>query len=466
MANRRHHYSCRCNDCVRQRNARRQRDAARYAADGNPLPGGAMWYEVETPGGHPVRYVDERGMAGLTQGGEQTQARGDAAQQTDSDPPDAVDKDDARDLEQSAHENERPASPAQQRDDCEQELQLQEFRRQQEERQRDWERRRDQLRTEPATSEPDATKEPGSDAMEPPSSDDDVPAPAEPTEPDAPIPSTTPGRKARRNLLAPLIVSFLTLTVVVGIGLLAAYVVLSSSSETTASAVVEPTRDLEATIAAAVAAVIVPTPTTSSPMDQPEGVVQSHQQHQGTANEAPTVSAAIGDMTIVNEVDIREVSLSGVFDDPEGDALTVTTASSDETIALVSVATDGSNLTLSGVAEGTATVTVTAEDSDGNRVSDAFAVTVTAAQQEQQHEEEERDYSALIAQIYEWRNDPNGVNNPSHIKRWDRTLLAFGETVSPSTLTPMTAAEAEEMAKKYQPARWNPVVEALREIEP
>lgn len=117
MAIRKHHYACRCNDCVRQRNARRRRDAARYAADGNPLPSGAMWYEIETPGGHPVRYEDERGIDGLSQGGEQTQARGEAAPETDSSPPDAVDKDDAQDREQSAHENERPTSPTQQRDD-------------------------------------------------------------------------------------------------------------------------------------------------------------------------------------------------------------------------------------------------------------------------------------------------------------------------------------------------------------
>ena len=42
----------------------------------------------------------------------------------------------------------------------------------------------------------------------------------------------------------------------------------------------------------------------------------------------------------------------------------------------MSVASDGSKLTLSGVAEGTATVTATARDADGNTVSDAFDVTV------------------------------------------------------------------------------------------
>ena len=389
-------------------------------------------------------------------------------QETDLQRPDITDKNDVETYGVTARTTERPDPPLHHpRDDMEreQEQQLQEFLHRQEERQRDWERRLEQLRAENAAHESYGNVEAGVSATELPSADDGVLGYSGQAQPDGPIPITASRSKSRRGLLAPLIVSFLTLAIVVGIGVVVAYVVLSSPSETPAPVVVEPTRDLEATITAAVAAVIVPTPTTSLPVDQPEGGVPSHQQYRGTSNEAPTVSAAIGDITIVNEVGSRQVSLSGVFDGPEGDVLTITTASSDETIAMVSVATDGSNLTLNGVAEGTATITVTAQDSDGNTVSDAFAVTVTAAQQEQQHEEEEKDYSALIAQIYEWRNDPNGVNNPSHIKRWDRTLLAFGETVSPSSLTPMTAAEAAEMAKKYQPARWNPVVEALREIE-
>ncbi len=119
--------------------------------------------------------------------------------------------------------------------------------------------------------------------MEPPSDGDDGPVPGEPAEPAAPIPDTTTRQNSRRNFLAPLIVAFLTLTIVAGIGLLVAYVVLSSSSETPAPAVVEPTRDLEATIAAVVAAVIVPTPTISSPAEQPEA---------GNASNATPVATA------------------------------------------------------------------------------------------------------------------------------------------------------------------------------
>ena len=94
---------------------------------------------------------------------------------------------------------------------------------------------------------------------------------------------------------------------------------------------------------------------------------------------APTVALAIGDVSLEANA-TQDVSLSGVFSDADGDALTITAGSSDDAVATVVVSADQSTLTLTGVAEGTVTVTVTAEDADGNRVSDAFEVTVTAPQ--------------------------------------------------------------------------------------
>ena len=114
----------------------------------------------------------------------------------------------------------------------------------------------------------------------------------------------------------------------------------------------------------------------------------------------------------------------------------------------VSVASDGSKLTLTGVAEGTATVTVTARASDGNEVSDDFDVTVAAARQP------EKDYSDLIAQMKEWRNDPNHVSSKEHTDRRDRALLAFGETVADTSLTPMTVAEAQTYVDRGGIAGW------------
>ena len=145
-------------------------------------------------------------------------------------------------------------------------------------------------------------------------------------------------------------------------------------------------------------------------------------------------------------------SLSGVFRDADGDALTVTAASSDDAIATVSVASNGSKLTLAGVSEGTTTITVTSEDSDGNRVSDAFEVEVV------------RRFASLIPQMYEWRNDPKSVDNKEHTDRWDRALLTFGETVADTSLTPMTAAEAQDYADKGW-SRWVEVAKALRDLE-
>ena len=104
-----------------------------------------------------------------------------------------------------------------------------------------------------------------------------------------------------------------------------------------------------------------------------------------TVKAAPVVVSALADVSGLEEGATQDVSLSGVFSDADGDTLTITAASSDETIVTVSVASGGSKLTLTGVAEGTTTITVTAQDSDGNRVSDAFEVEV-----EQEEEEKEQ----------------------------------------------------------------------------
>ena len=73
-------------------------------------------------------------------------------------------------------------------------------------------------------------------------------------------------------------------------------------------------------------------------------------------------------------------------------------------------------------------------------------------------------YAALIAQMREWRNDPQWVHTKAHTDRWDRALLALGETVSDTSLTPMTAAEAQGYADQGW-ERWVEVAQALRELE-
>ena len=267
------------------------------------------------------------------------------------------------------------------------------------------------------------------------------------------------------------------------------------------------------------------------------------QQQDPPPNQSPTVSSALGDATVVNESGTKEVSLSGAFDDPDGDELTITAGSSDDGIATVSVASDYSTLTVNAQARGTATITVTADDGNGGTVADTFTVTVKAAPEVAQPLADvtgleagaAQDISlsgvfrdadgdsltitavssddalvgafvfrntltiaalaegtetitvtaqdadgnlvsdafevsvvkkdaALIAQMYQWRNDPEWVDHKEHTDRWDRALLAFGETVADTSLTPMSASEAQELADKGW-NRWVEVAEALRDIE-
>ena len=110
-----------------------------------------------------------------------------------------------------------------------------------------------------------------------------------------------------------------------------------------------------------------------------------------TVKSAPVVSSPIGDINELEAEASREISLSGVFSDPDGDALQVSVTTSDRAIVNISTALDGATLsatavTVIGVAEGRATITVTAQDSDGNRVSDTFDVTVPAAEAAQQQQ--------------------------------------------------------------------------------
>ena len=101
-----------------------------------------------------------------------------------------------------------------------------------------------------------------------------------------------------------------------------------------------------------------------------------------TVKAAPTVSSAIPEVSGLVVEDSTQVSLAGVFDDADGDSLVITAASSNGTVASVEAASDGSALTLTAQAPGTATIRVTAQDADGNRATDTFEVTVDAAQQQ------------------------------------------------------------------------------------
>ena len=70
-------------------------------------------------------------------------------------------------------------------------------------------------------------------------------------------------------------------------------------------------------------------------------------------------------------------------------------------------------------------------------------------------------YASLIADVRHWRDDPCCAHNQAHTDRWDRVLLALGESVADASLQPMTASEAQGFADRGW-SRWERVAEALR----
>ncbi|MFC4102011.1 lamin tail domain-containing protein [Paenibacillus xanthanilyticus] len=97
----------------------------------------------------------------------------------------------------------------------------------------------------------------------------------------------------------------------------------------------------------------------------------------GTSNSAPTVAAPIADRSATAGGGSFTIDASGTFQDANGDALTLTAASNNTSVATVSVS--GKTLTVAPVAVGTTAITVTASDGKGGTASDAFTVTVTSA---------------------------------------------------------------------------------------
>ncbi len=90
-------------------------------------------------------------------------------------------------------------------------------------------------------------------------------------------------------------------------------------------------------------------------------------------NRAPQAVGSLGTVTLPLRGDVS-VDVSSNFRDPDGDALTISATSSDPGIA--GAQTDGPNVTVTGVAPGTATITVTARDTGGLTATQQLGVTV------------------------------------------------------------------------------------------
>ena len=95
-----------------------------------------------------------------------------------------------------------------------------------------------------------------------------------------------------------------------------------------------------------------------------------------TANRPPTAATAIPDQTVIEGVTIT-TDIAGAFHDPDGDALTYTSQSSNAGVATATMS--GTELSVTGVAPGAAAITLTATDPGGLSASLTFAVEVTAA---------------------------------------------------------------------------------------
>lgn len=90
-------------------------------------------------------------------------------------------------------------------------------------------------------------------------------------------------------------------------------------------------------------------------------------------NAAPMMVGTLDDQEVTRGEPMT-VSIAGVFMDPDGDMLTNTASSDDATVASVSVS--GDDVTINGLAPGSAMITVTASDPMGLSASGSFMVTV------------------------------------------------------------------------------------------
>lgn len=90
-------------------------------------------------------------------------------------------------------------------------------------------------------------------------------------------------------------------------------------------------------------------------------------------NDPPVVVSSIADQSLLEGFATKNIAISGTFSDPEGDVLSYTSSSSDESVVTVKI--EGGNLVLTEAGIGTATVSLCVNDGEFE-VCDPFSVTV------------------------------------------------------------------------------------------
>lgn len=97
-------------------------------------------------------------------------------------------------------------------------------------------------------------------------------------------------------------------------------------------------------------------------------------------NSNPTVANELADLTYSVGFGSDDLDIAQVFDDPDGDDLTYSVVSEDESVVTITV--DNAMLTITEVGVGSTAISVTADDGNSGTVSESFMVTVSEGSDE------------------------------------------------------------------------------------
>ncbi len=188
---------------------------------------------------------------------------------------------------------------------------------------------------------------------------------------------------------------------------------------------------------------------------------------------APALS--IDDVT-VTEGGVAQFTIQ--LDAVSGKDVSVNWATSDGTAVAGSDYTAEANQSVTIAAgQQSTTVSVQTTDDSDDEVNETFTVTLSnptnvtitdatgeATITDNDDPPSNNKYAALIATLESYAAETQ--HGDAHVTRWKQALAGLGdEDAIAAGYTPMTSDEAQDMADDYSADRWDPVVEALKEIE-